>query len=665
MCGDMQECYIEPGSPFPLGLSYKNNSYNFAIFYPSSSPPILKIYSPDTNSLQKTFTLSHRTGEIWHICLHNLPSSFDWGWSIKGKENQLFLDPYAKQLNSSFTWGEQKSSTPLLGRWPETEQPFDWEAVEPPSHPAEQLVIYEMHVRAFTMHPSSQVKYPGTFLGLIEKIPYLKSLGINAIELLPIFEFNENENMHMCPETKKRLYNFWGYSTVNFFSLMRRYSVKDPIFEFKTLVKELHKAGIEIFLDVVYNHTSEGGSQGIEQSFKAFSSDTYYLKNNKGDYLNFSGCGNCLNANHPVVASYILDSLRYWALEMRVDGFRFDLASILTRDSSGTPLKHPLVVEMMSKDPWLKDKKLIAEAWDAAGLYQIGLFPSFGRWSEWNGKFRDSVRRFIKGSDGQAPDFSKALCGSENIYGAYRSPLHSLNFIISHDGFTLRDLVSYNNKHNLSNGENNQDGMNNNDSWNCGAEGESTQPKILQLRDRQMHNFHSALMLSLGVVMVWMGDEYGHTRKGNNNAWCHDTEINWFCWDQLEHSTKWHRFYKLMIEMRHKEPLLHRKTFLTPSDVDWHGHQPFHPDWSSRSKFVAYTLKDSFHQNPLYIAFNAENARVTITLPPPPKFKKWHRIVDTAFASPGDFIENPFETTPSIKATYKMEAYSVLIAKAL
>ncbi|MFS8563362.1 MAG: glycogen-debranching protein [Rhabdochlamydiaceae bacterium] len=522
-----------------------------------------------------------------------------------------------------------------------------------------------MHVRAFTQDPSSHVKHPGSFLGLIEKIPYLKELGINAIELLPIFEFDESDNPLKNPKTGKKLCNFWGYSTINFFSVMKRYSHSgDPITEFKTLVKELHKNKIEVILDVVYNHTAEGNENGKVFSFRGIDEATYYILGPKGEYYNFSGCGNTLNCNNPVVSEFILDSLRYWVSEMHVDGFRFDLASILTRDPSGAPLPKPPVIEAISKDPVLANCKLIAEAWDAAGLYQVGSFPSFGRWMEWNGKYRDVVRRFIKGTEGQVGEFSEAICGSQNIYGFSGTPSHSVNFVIAHDGFTLRDLVSYNDKHNEENGENNNDGTNDNASWNCGQEGETTNVKIVQLRNRQMRNLHTTLMISLGVPMIWMGDEYGHTRKGNNNAWSHDDELNWFQWNLLDKAKDFHRFYTKMIAFRKTEPILKRREFLSKEDIDWHGHLPFHPNWSSDSRFIAYMLKDFEKENHLYVAFNAENTRPTLQLPDPPPHKKWHRIVDTALAAPNDFIDEP-DKFPSLKSTYKMEAYSILIAKSL
>lgn len=667
-----QKTYVtHRGLPTPLGASKIEEGINFALFSQKAEGLTLCLFTPGSQTPFAEIPFNpkiNRTGFIWHMTVEKLPSTFDWGFKVFQKNSsktQVLLDPYAKQTNAPSTWNSFfYKSHPVLGRW-KSPMPFDWDNDVPPLYPLKDLIIYEMHVRAFTQHPSSNVKYPGSFLGLIEKIPYLKELGINAVELLPIFEFDECDNPLKNPTTGKQLCNFWGYSTLNFFSVMKRFcATDDPITEFKMLVKELHKNKIEVILDVVYNHTAEGSEQGKTSSFRGIDDQTYYILGPKGEYYNFSGCGNTFNCNNTVVSEFILDSLRYWASEMHVDGFRFDLASILTRDPKGTPLPKPPVIEAISKDPLLANCKLIAEAWDAAGLYQVGSFPSFGRWLEWNGKYRDTVRKFIKGTDGQAGDFSESLSGSQNLYGFYGTACHSVNFVIAHDGFTLKDLVSYNNKHNESNGENNRDGTDDNSSWNCGQEGESSNTKILQLRARQMRNFHTALMVSLGIPMIYMGDEYGHTRQGNNNAWSHDDDFNWFQWNLLAKSQDFYRFYTKMIFFRKTEPLLRRCEFLQKDDVDWHGHTPFQPNWSPDSRFVAYTLKDFVQENHLYIAFNAESTRPTIQLPDPPNHKKWHRVVDTALAPPNDFIEEPF-SFPSLKNTYKMETYSALIAKAL
>ncbi len=598
--------------------------------------------------------------------LKNLLVLFDYGIQI-GKE--LLLDPYATSVNTSHEWASPSySERKPLGRYQNDPKPFDWENDTPPMIPFQNLVIYEMHVRSYTLDPSSHVKQPGTFLGMIEKIPHLKELGINAVELLPIFEFNECENQRVNPETGKTLCNYWGYSTVNFFSLMNRYGTSSDkcavIDEFKTLVKELHKNGIEVILDVVYNHTAEGNEEGPNYSFRGLDEKSYYILGPNGEYYNYTGCGNTFNCNNPIASDLIIDSLRYWVNEMHIDGFRFDLASILTRNEQGHPLQDPPVVRRIAEDPLIGNVKLIAEAWDAAGLYQVGNFPSYGRWAEWNGKYRDIVRKFIKGTDGNAGPFAGVVTGSQDLYNYEGRPYFGINFITAHDGFSLRDLVSYNQKHNLANGENNQDGANDNESWNCGHEGPTTNTKILMFRQRQMKNFVVALMVSVGTPMMLMGDEYGHTNGGNNNTWCQEGPINDFLWNQLDQEKELFRFFKSMIAFRKSNDMLKRTEFLQTDDIDWHGLKPFQPDWSPACRFVAYTLKDKAKENHLYIAFNATDIRPTVHLPPAPENKKWYRIVDTALATPNDYIDNPMQFQPQ-KVICKMEAHSSIILIAM
>jgi isoamylase len=673
----------ERGSSTPLGTSHQHKGVNFAFFSQNATEVKLCLFSPKEKRPFAEISLDpdlNKTGYIWHILLQNLPSEqIEYGYKVGGPNedprnrfdpNRILSDPYAKVLSTSHCWGQDDYSEPTStprGRIT-FDTPFDWQKVPQPKLPMEDVIIYEMHVRAFTEHPSSQVKAPGTFLAMIEKIPYLKELGINAIELLPIFEFDECHNQNTNPKTHKKLCNMWGYSTINFFAPMNRYASSSgwtqAIDEFRTLVREMHKNKIEVYLDVVYNHTAEGNIDGPWFSFRGIDNQIYYMLQPDGQYLDFSGTGNTFNANHPIVANLIVDSLRYWASEMHVDGFRFDLASCLTRDEKGTPLANPLVIQMIDSDPVLAGVKLIAEAWDAGGLYQVGSFPGGKRWAEWNGKYRDSVRRFIKGTDDQSANFSQAMSGSQDLYGNGRTPLDSINFTIAHDGFTLHDLVSYQDKHNEENGEDNRDGANQNDSWNCGHEGPTHNRKINQIRQRQMRNLHAALMLAIGVPMVLMGDEYGHTRHGNNNTYCQDNALNWFLWDELNKNSSFFRFYRLMIEFRKKNPLLKRKEFLKESDVEWHGFVPKQPNWGKENRFLAYTLHDSAKSEPLYIAFNAHFQPIHIQLPPPPDGKKWYRVVDTSHAPPHDFIENP-HAHPPLKYTYDLPEYSSLIAKAL
>ncbi len=649
---------IEKGSSFPLGATLNKHGINFSIFSDTAKEVSLCLFSPDTLSLIETVPLdptNNRTGYIWHIFIKDLPEDFAYGYVVDGK---LLHDPYAKAITTGSTWG--KKSDKILGHLV-FDAPFDWENDTFPNIPLKNLIIYEMHPRAFTQ--DSSVKHPGTFLGVIEKIPHLKKLGVNAIELLPIFEFDECENKNINPISKERLYNFWGYSTINFFAPMHRYATSAKkhaaILECKTMIKELHKAGIEVILDVVFNHTAEGNENGPFYSFKGLGKKAYYHIDEKGEYKNFSGCGNSMNCNHPVTAKLILDSLRYWVDEMHVDGFRFDLASILTRDQMGNPSADPFLIQAITEDPVLAHTKLIAEAWDAGGLYQVGSFPHYERWAEWNGKYRDSVRRFIKGTDGTVGDFCQAICGSEELYGKSRQPCHSINFITCHDGFTLYDLVAYQDKHNLANAENNQDGSNDNQNWNCGAEGPTDNPEIIELRERQMRNFLLALMISIGTPMINMGDEYQHSRLGNNNAWCQDNHLNWFLWNKLEDQKDFFVFLQNLTNFRKKTSFFQRDTFLSPQDITWHGHKPEKPDWSPKNRFVAYSLHETKGHHDLYIVFNADYKDAKVLLPTPGPKKQWHCIIDTS--KKPYFMEKP---SPLPAMELVIPPYSAYVAQA-
>ncbi|MGZ3732941.1 MAG: glycogen debranching protein, partial [Parachlamydiaceae bacterium] len=585
----MKTLKISSGLPFPFGTSYSQTATNFAVYCPLAPTLSLCLFN-EHHELLYEIPLN-RTGDVWHVAINHLSQSYYYSYKL---HEHFLLDPYAKGTSSKQKWGE--GSNFLLGEVGPS-LPFDWEGDRPLNLPFNELIIYEMHVKGMTCHLSSQVKFPGTFLGLIEKIPYLRDLGINAIELLPIFEFNENACPQVNPSTQEQLYNYWGYSTLNFFSVMNRYASADGFgvaaLEFKKLVRELHKNGIEIILDVVFNHTGEGNQNGSISSFKGLSNETYYIHDSKVGYHNYSGCGNTVNCNHPVVMQMILDCLRYWVIEMHVDGFRFDLASIFSRGENGAVLPFSPLVKAISLDPILSKTKLIAEPWDAAGLYQLGNFePQSLRWSEWNDRYRDTIRSFIKGSPGIKPQFATALCGSQD-YFSLRAPTCSINFVTAHDGFTLADLVSYNHKHNEINGEKNQDGQSFNDSWNCGVEGPTLDTAILALRERQMRNFHLALMVSQGIPMLHMGDEYGHTKKGNNNTWCQDNDLSWFLWEQLDKNNGFYRFYRLLVAFRKREPLLKHAHFLTSEEIDWHGCKVEAPCWDDQDCFLAFTLKDS------------------------------------------------------------------------
>ena len=505
------------GTAFPFGATAQGEGVNFAIYVNGADKVSLCFF--EENKLDQPFheiELKHKTGDVWHAFIKGLPPVFAYAYRVvlssQKEVSHLLLDPYAKCIASEPKWHDQTNHEAVyrpLGKVTQNST-FDWGDDTPLHIPMKDLIIYEMHVRGFTRDPSSKIQHPGTYKGIIEKIPYLKDLGVNALELLPLHEFNEQEVLHVNPETKQKLHNYFGYSTVNFFSPMNRYASRtegdQALNEFKSMVKELHKNGIEVILDVVFNHTFEGNEKGPVASYKGLDAKAYYMINDQGNYLNFSGCGNTFNCNHPITRELIIDALRYWVLEMHVDGFRFDLAPILNRAADGTPLDNAPLVEAISHDPILASTRLIAEAWDPGGLYQVGKFaPKDINWFEWNGKYRDVVRCFIKGTAQQKKVFAGVISGSQDIYGS-RSPTSSINFITAHDGFSLADLVSYNEKHNHLNGEENRDGLNNNDSWNCGHEGETDSKKVINLRKKQVRNFHLALMISLGVPMILMGD---------------------------------------------------------------------------------------------------------------------------------------------------------------
>ena len=572
------------------------------------------------------------------------------------------LDPYAPLVAGRDVWGERGPLEEFapgggISRWLGTfdfaTDPFDWGPdYSRPNVAWEDLIVYECSVRLFTANSNSGIASGrrGSFLGLADKVGHLKQLGVTAVELLPVFEFDELE-LQAKPNPRDHMTNSWGYSTQSFFAPMSRFAVggggaRRAATEFKEMVRRLHAENIEVILDVVYNHTSEGSENLV--SFRGIDSRLYYmheeLEGGGMGLMNFSGCGNTLNANHPVVIDLVLDSLRHWVEEYHVDGFRFDLASALCRGENGEPLPAPPLIRAIAKDPVLlaNNTKLISEPWDCGGLYQVGSFPNWDVWGEWNGKYRDVVRGFIKGDDGLKGDFARRISGSSDMYKTNnRRPYHSINFIIAHDGFTLRDLVSYNEKHNDANGEENRDGANDNFSWNCGHEGSSGAPESVErLRRRQMRNLHLALMLSQGTPMVMMGDEYGRSTGGNNNTYGIDGPLTWFDWDALQREKdagggggSFFDFFCKVIEFRRSRSLLRRRDFLGPADITWHETQWDNPE----SKFLAYTLHDREGGEDIYVAFNAHVYFVEAPLPPPPQGKAWFRVADTNLPAPKDF----------------------------
>ncbi|KNA12198.1 hypothetical protein SOVF_128120 isoform A [Spinacia oleracea] len=678
-----------PGQAYPLGASEVENGTNFAIFSQHAGSVTLCLLLPpagwkdcDTgNEGMVELSLDpglNKTGDIWHIFIEDLPrSGVLYGYRIDGPQDWqqghrfdssiVLIDPYAKLVEGRRIFGDQNNKfSKFLGTYDFESPSFDWENDVHPNIPENDLVVYEMNVRAYTADESSGVDADirGSYRGVIEKIPHLVELGINAVELLPVFEFDEMEFQRRS-NPRDHMINTWGYSTINFFAPMSRYAScgGGPInaaLEFKEMVKALHNAGIEVILDVVYNHTNEGDDKyPYTTSFRGIDNKVYYMLDEDSKFMNYSGCGNTINCNHPVVMELILDSLRHWVEEYHVDGFRFDLASVLCRGTGGLPLGAPPLVRAIAKDAVLSKCKIIAEPWDCGGLYLVGQFPNWDRWAEWNGQYRDDLRRFIKGDCGLKGTFATRISGSADLYRVNkRKPYHSINFIIAHDGFTLYDLVSYNIKHNESNGEGGNDGCNDNYSWNCGFEGETTDADIIALRSRQMKNFHLALMISQGTPMMLMGDEYGHTRFGNNNSYGHDNALNNFQWTKLDEKREGHfRFFSEAVKFRKTHDIFRRENFLEKKDVTWH-----EDNWSnSESRFLAFTLHSEKGED-VYLAFNAHDFFVQAAIPSPPQNKQWCRVVDTNLKSPEDFVA---EGVPGIKSTYNVAPYSsiLLLAK--
>lgn len=693
------------GSAGTLGASRvpgdKEDTVNFAVYSSAATAVSLVLFTPEALAAgEVTAELElddrvHKTGSVWHVALPNCVENLLYGYRVDGPydpktghrfdKSKILLDPYAKATVSRPRYGEPgKKADGQEECWPQyagavpkklsNADDFDWEGVTSPKRPMSELVVYEAHVRGMTAGLETKSK-PGTYAALTETFPYLRSLGINAIELMPCHEFNEMEYHSVNPATGEFRRNFWGYSTVNFFSPMSRYAAagdedcgRSAAREFKYMVREAHRAGLEVIMDVVFNHTAEGNEEGLTLSFRGLDNRVYYMVAPEGQFYNYSGCGNTLNCNHAVVREFIIECLRYWVLEYHIDGFRFDLASILTRASSmwdranifgeptaatpmleeveiGSPLQDPPLVDAISNDPVLADTKLIAEAWDAAGLYQVGSFPHYGRWAEWNGKFRDDVRNFIRGVDGYAGLFAERICGSPALYADGRSPSASINFVTAHDGFTLRDCVSYNNKNNIANGEENRDGEDHNQSWNCGLncedDGETCDVEIVSLRDRQMRNFMTALFVAQGVPMMYMGDEYGHTKGGNNNTYCHDNGLNWLDWDAANDPLAGEglaRFTRQMMALRKKHGAFRLPSFPTAENIQWHGHLPDTPLWEEDSRFVAFTIQETPKSSKFYVAFNAHHEPALLRLPEPPEGQEWRLLLDTALETPFDFI---------------------------
>lgn len=626
------------------GVSFTINSHGatrctLLLFKPQAPKPYARIPFPD----------SYRIGDTYSMLVFDIkPDEFEYAFSFDGpyepakgllfNEENVLLDPYSRAVTGQRKWGEKpEGGKDFEYRARVVKSNFDWGNIKQLEQPFEDLVIYETHVRGYTKDKSSGVSAPGTFAGLKDKIPYLKDLGINAVELMPIFEFDEMESARVVDGVQ--LYNYWGYNTVSFFAPNTSYAFNEEHNhegdELKSLIKALKENGIEVILDVVFNHTAEGNEMGPCFSFKGIDNNVYYMLTPDAHYYNFSGCGNVMNCNHPVVRSFIIDCLRHWAIEYRVDGFRFDLASILGRDQNGAPMANPPILESLAFDPVLGKMKLIAEAWDAGGLYQVGSFPSWNRWAEWNGRYRDDMRSFLKGDNGMAGNAITRITGSRDLYSPEsRGHKASVNFMTCHDGFTLYDLYSYNEKHNEKNGWNNTDGDNNGHSWNCGAEGETNDPNVNGLRRRLIKNAFAALLCSRGPAMFFAGDEFCNTQFGNNNAYCQDNIISWLDWSRLEEFKEIHDFVRHMIQFRKEHPILRKMT--KPSscqfpEISVHNGTPFNASTDYKTKLIGIMYagrnEEDTEDDIVFYCMNAYWEPLVMQLPVLPNGKHWH--VDT------------------------------------
>jgi isoamylase len=705
---------LRPGAPYPFGATVVPGGVNFSIFSRHANYCVLVLFEkggdkplveiPFRGLFTKAFSEDtvwgeFRIGNVFNMTVLGLDhENIEYGYRLdsglpKGVRGEaqihrfdpsiVLMDPYARAIGGRDTWAKAPDwNTQFQHRSRVIVNDFDWEGDRPLEIPMEDLVVYEMHVRGFTRDASSGLPAgeAGTYTGLRQRIPYLKSLGINCVELMPIYEFDEFEHSRW-DEAQGRWakMNFWGYSTVGFFSPKAGYAATGPTGdgtmvadELKNLVKELHRNGIEIILDVVFNHTAEGNERGPTISFRGIDNATYYMLTPQGHYYNFSGTGNTLNCNNPIVRDMVLDALRYWASEYHIDGFRFDLASILSRDSLGAPMASPPLLETLAYDPILGKCKLIAEAWDAGGLYQVGSFPAYGRWAEWNGNYRDTVRRFLKGDGGMTGPMGQGVQGSPHLYSG-RGPTASINFITCHDGFCLADLVSYDDKHNLANGEDNRDGANDNHSWNCGWEGKTDDAGILALRQRQMRNALAILLVSQGVPMILMGDEVGQSKQGNNNTYCQDAEVNWLDWSLVDANKDLLRFSSRMIAFRHAHPVLRGRDHLRNADISgsgypdisWHGTRAWSADWSGRA--LAFMLcgkhakSGTANDDFVYVAMNVHWDALDFELPQLPQGERWHVFANTGVAAPDDAFEPGREPVLDDQARCLVGGRSVLI----
>lgn len=693
---------VRIGVPLPLGTYARDEGVNFAFFSRHASRVRLELFDhPEDATAARVFDLNparNRTDDVWHVWIEGIRPGQLYAYRVDGPYqpkdgqrfnfNKLLLDPFATAISRLSTWefGPARGYDPSAperdlvcspvddaGAMPKcvfTHEHFHWQDDRLLRHPWSKTVIYETHIRGFTIHQSSGVENPGTYRGLMEKIPYLKDLGVTAVELMPVQEFNENQITGINPQTGQPLKNYWGYDPVVFFAPKASYSSSGGVgqqkLEFKEMVHAFHGAGIEVILDVVFNHTAEGNEQGPTLCFRGIDNTIFYmLADDKRTYKDYTATGNTINANHPVVQDHILAALRYWMVEMHVDGFRFDLASVLGRDGTGKLLANAPLLERIAEDPILRDVKIIAEAWDTAGAYEVGSF-SERRWAEWNGRYRDDIRRFWRGDDGMLGLFASRICGSADIYTkSGKGPECSINFITCHDGFTLNDLVSYRYKHNEANGENNHDGTNCDFSENYGAEGETTDAGIGALRKGQIKNFLLTLLISRGVPMLLGGDEFRRTQGGNNNAYCQDNETSWHDWRCLEQHREIFRFTRGMIAFRRAHPILSKEQFYTDAEIHWFGPQGGSPNWAEPKEKQFACLIYEEEQSALYLMFNAGADAVVFVLPPVPPGAQWCLAVDTSREPPQDLFaagEEPLWEDPQ---TYHMgpRSSAILLAR--
>ncbi len=689
---------VRIGEPLPLGVRQRGDGANFAIFSRHATRVWLELYdNPGDDTPARRIELTpehHRTGDVWHVWVKGVCPGQLYAYRMDGpyapqqglrfNRHKLLLDPSATAISGQAHWDFRPAigcdshsfddapsfstldDAAAMPKCVFAQEHFDWEGDYPLRHAWTDMIIYEVHVRGFTIHHTAAVAHPGTFRGMIEKIPYLRELGVTAVELLPVTEFNEYELERVNPRTGERLRNYWGYNPVAFMAPKASYASSGGLghqtLEFKQMVKAYHQAGIEVILDIVLNHTAEGNELGPTLSFRGIENSIYYmLSEDRRHYRNYTGTGNTVNANHPVVRDYILDVLRYWTMEFHIDGFRFDLASVLGRDEQGRLLHNAPLLERIAEDPILREVKIIAEAWDAAGAYQVGSF-SEKRWSEWNGRYRDDVRRFWRGDPGMLGAFAWRICGSADLYKhSGKGPENSINFVACHDGFTLNDLVSYRWKHNEANGEGNRDGLDDNFSENYGVEGETDDPAIESVRRRQIKNFLLTLFISRGVPMLLGGDEFRRTQRGNNNAYCQDNEISWFDWQLLEKQQEIFRFVRGMIAFRRSHSVLRREAFYTDDEIKWFDPRGNIPDWADPQAKQLACLVLNKSKPDLYLMFNADAQPVSFTLPALPAGEEWRLSVDTSLPFPQDFRKAGQEEALGNKEIYTLPGRSSAI----